>query len=93
MQVIEAQAPVQIKGTVNGTPFYFRARWDTWEFGAGDDPVEIVLDEGTRGGFYRTGAHDPAQDGYGASYMSQSVAKQIIRRCADQLLSDLLTDG
>jgi hypothetical protein len=85
MKIVESQAPVQISGTVDGVPFYFRARWASWEFGAGSDPVEVVVDEGVHGGFYRTGSYDPAGDGFGASYMNLRVAKQIVRRCADEL--------
>jgi hypothetical protein len=43
------------------------------------------VDEGVHGGFYRTGSYDPAGDGFGASYMNLRVAKQIVRRCADEL--------
>ena len=84
MHVTGTEAPVQIKGTIDGVPFYFRARWDTWEFGVGDDPVDIVCDEGSGGGFYRAGAYDPAREGFGASYMDIRVAEEIILRCAQE---------
>ena len=84
MEVIGTEGPVQFEGTIDGVPFYFRARYDTWEFGAGDDPVDVMIDEGTRGGFYRSGSYDPEGDGFGASYMPIEVAKQIILECADE---------
>lgn len=31
--------PVQGEGTVNGKPFYFRARGEHWTMGIGGDPV------------------------------------------------------
>ena len=31
--------PVQGEGTINGKPFYFRARGDSWSLGIGGDPV------------------------------------------------------
>lgn len=31
--------PVQAEGTVDGRPFYFRARGAHWSFGVGDDPI------------------------------------------------------
>lgn len=84
MRVSDTEAPVQIEGTVDGVPFYFRARWDIWEFGAGEDPVDVVVDQGTSGGFYRSGKYDPVADGFGASYMDTCIAEQIVVQCADQ---------
>ena len=31
--------PVQAEGTIDGKPFYFRARGDNWSLGIGGDPV------------------------------------------------------
>lgn len=31
--------PLQIEGTINGVPFYFRSRWDRWRIGIGGEPV------------------------------------------------------
>jgi hypothetical protein len=31
--------PVQIDGTVDGTPFYFRARGEFWTLGIGQEPI------------------------------------------------------
>jgi hypothetical protein len=39
--------PVEYEGTVDGVPFYFRARGQRWQFGAGgrsvDDAVEVSM--------------------------------------------------
>ena len=34
---IERPCPVQCAGTVNGQPFYFRARGERWTLGVGGD--------------------------------------------------------
>ncbi len=36
---IGGNCPVQAEGTVNGRPFYFRARGDSWSLSIGGDPV------------------------------------------------------
>ena len=84
MHVTGTEAPVQIKGTIDGVPFYFRARWDAGEFGAGDDPIDVIIDGGTRGDFYRSGSYDPRGDGFGASYMPLDLAEQLVLLCADE---------
>lgn len=39
ISLIGGNCPVQAEGTINGEPFYFRARWDHWSLGVGGDPV------------------------------------------------------
>lgn len=36
---IYGNCPVQAEGTINGKPFYFRARGDHWSLGIGSEPV------------------------------------------------------
>lgn len=33
------QSPVQAHGTINGVPFYFRARYEHWSLGVGGEPI------------------------------------------------------
>lgn len=79
-------APVQYEGTVDGTPFYFRARHEHWSFSAGVDPVKISL--GWAEGFNReeewgeTGHHD-------ASYMPYEEAEKIIKRCCEEFVNEV----
>lgn len=39
IDMIGGNCPVQAEGTVNGQPFYFRARGEHWSMGIGGDPV------------------------------------------------------
>jgi hypothetical protein len=81
---IGGQAPVQAEGMINGHFFYFYARWDGWSFAIALDPdVDVHGMSSPQGGFYREDSYgDPG--GYDASYMSESVAEEIIRDCAQQ---------
>lgn len=36
---IGGNCPVQAEGTINGEPFYFRARGRHWSFSVGQDPI------------------------------------------------------
>ncbi|XAI96366.1 hypothetical protein [Microcystis phage Mae-JY30] len=36
---IDGLCPVQAEGTIDGKPFYFRARGQHWHIGIGDDPM------------------------------------------------------
>lgn len=57
--------PVQAEGTVDGKPFYFRARRDFWEIEVGpEDAVERRVE----------------RDYANAGWMSQDEARQIIER-------------
>jgi hypothetical protein len=88
MRVTTRAIPVQIEGTIDGVPFYFYAKYDEWHFGAGRDPVQVTIDEGRDGGFYRSGQFDPDGDGHGASYMALVHAKAIVRECAASFLRE-----
>jgi len=65
--------PVQAEGTINGVPFYFRARGQMWSLGVGADPV---------------GSPDWESDAnwgdneYAAGWMTDEEAEAIIRRVA-----------
>jgi len=39
IEKIGGLCPVQAEGTIDGKPFYFRARHRQWSIGIGDDPV------------------------------------------------------
>lgn len=36
---VGGNCPLQAEGTINGLPFYYRARWDTWSIGIGGEPI------------------------------------------------------
>jgi hypothetical protein len=88
MRVVTHAIPVQIEGTIDGVPFYFHAKYDQWHFGAGQDPVQVTIDEGRHGGFYRSGRFDPDGDGHGAGFMALPLAESIVRDCADSFLRE-----
>lgn len=74
--------PVQAEGTINGMPFYFRARGNMWSFGAGDDPVGAAM--GLAVGWRATGEYG---ESYDASWMSEDDAMRIINRCATEYMT------
>jgi hypothetical protein len=66
--------PVQAEGTVDGKPFYFRARFRNWSMGIGG--YDAVLDPE----WYR---EDEWGDGeFDAGYMPESDARRLIETCA-----------
>lgn len=74
--------PVQYEGKLeDGKFFYFRARWDEWDFGVGDSRDEAVtqsmLIEPT--GFARTG--EVGDGDFSASWMGHAEAERIIHAC------------
>lgn len=99
MEVTGFEAPVQIRGAIDGIPFYFRARYNKWEFGAIEsdnlsiDPVDVLLDEGETGGFYRTGDYDPDRNGYSADYMPVYIATALIEICSIDLSTFIMSKG
>jgi hypothetical protein len=67
--------PVQVEGTIDEVPFYFRSRWGHWRIGIGGDVVGDP--DWTRQSDYGDGAYD-------ASWMPEEEALEIIERCANE---------
>ena len=67
--------PVQAEGTVDGVPFYFRARWDRWRMTIGDDCCSITP---------LPGQWRCEGDRCAAGFMSLDAARLIIEQCAEQ---------
>lgn len=77
--------PVQGDGTVDGVPFYFRARGEHWSMSIGPDPVSICC--GMIDGWHR---EQPWGDGpFAAGWMERDVAREIITRCAMEYSSEV----
>ena len=72
---IYGHCPVQGEGTINGMPFYFRARHDAWSMTVEDDPVTASI---FGKGWQRTGQHE------NASWMNHDEARAIIEKCAKE---------
>ncbi len=94
---ISGMCPVQADGHVRhipgGTPypFYFRARYQRWQFVVSDDPagepVDVLLGKAT--GFER---EEPwGDEPYSAGYMPHEEAKVIIMRCVVEYLAQYQT--
>jgi hypothetical protein len=69
---IGGYCPAQAEGTVNGIPFYFRARGGTWTLSIGEDPVDICC--GDKDGYHAWGN----DDSYG--WMDVDNVKAILNR-------------
>lgn len=65
--------PVQADGTIDGVPFYFRARGSHWSMGIGPQPIDAPE------WYHRELWCD---DPYGAGWMSEEEAERMIRICA-----------
>ena len=75
--------PVQIEGTVNGLPFYFRARHDHWRMTIAEgDAVEASL--GWQPALYEREEPYGTPNGYDAGYMELSEAEQFVRACLSE---------
>lgn len=66
--------PVQAEGTINGAPFYFRARGQRWTIGIGGDPVmkpDWFMEEAW------------GEQKYDAGYMPEATAIDMIGKAAE----------
>jgi len=74
IETIGGNCPVQAEGTVNGTPFYFRARGNSWSFSVGEDPFGAPdWDRAEKWG----------DEPFAAGWMELSEARRIISECAE----------
>ena len=84
-------APVQAEGTLDGHPFYFRARGDQWAFSLAEepglDPIYIESAEGAAGRGYFLAKEYGAPGSFAASYMPLAKARDVIAACARRVAS------
>jgi hypothetical protein len=81
--------PVQANGTVNGLPFYFHARFDTWTFAIAStpdiDPIQVAIQNAP--GFRMQRKYRKRTRGKcDASFMSHAQAKVLIETTANYYL-------
>lgn len=89
IDTLGGMCPVQAEGTIDGVPFYFRARGEHWKFSAGIDPVKISL--GWAEGFFR---EEEWGDGpFSAGYMPLDEAQKIIEKCAAEFQQERKQHG
>ena len=85
-------APVQAEGTLDGHPFYFRARGDQWTFSLAEepdlDPVYIDSTESAVGRGYFLTAQYGAPRSFAASYMTLAEARDLIGECVRRYRTD-----
>lgn len=74
--------PVQAVDSVQGTEFYFRAKYDAWEFETNDETGGLFSSDDPRA-FQRSGASQ------GASQMSFPTAAKIIAHCVSELINQM----
>lgn len=77
--------PVQIEGTIDGVPFYFRARGQYWAMGVGGEkPVRVAM--GWEEGWSRS---EPWGDGpFAAGWMPHETAFEIVHQVAAEFRSE-----
>ena len=79
-------APLQVEGTIQGTPFYFRARGDRYRFAVSEDEnISPVAMKAGDPGFY-TSVDLPDAD-----CLSFDEAEDVIERLTDQYLRERKT--
>ena len=83
IEAIGGWCPVQAEGTVNGIPFYFRARGARWKMCIGTEPIDISL--GWAKGWCKS--EEFGEGPYDAGYMALDIAEGIIVKCADEFMA------
>ena len=87
---IEGFCPVQASGTIDGHPFYFRARGETWSFRLARDPNGDPHDvEDASRGFFREEPWGAEENE--AGWMPLDEAERWIERCALDFLRERRT--
>ena len=75
IDTIGGNCPVQAEGTIDGKPFYFRARWSYWSIGIGG--VDPCIDpEWEHGEKY-------SDELYAAGWMTEEEARTFIDKAAN----------
>lgn len=101
---IYGQHPVQAEGFVAGHPFYFRAKWDFWDFtvctshdfpdaGSSLDPPDDCqgfFQDGEYLGYHLSQRHGQGTD---ASYLTVDEARAILEPCLRRFLRGCCADG
>jgi hypothetical protein len=80
------ESPVQGDGEVDGRPFYFRARWNSWELDIaepGGEPLSVTEESMARGVGWRHEENFGDLDLWQASYMEMKD----VQRCMDKAVA------
>ena len=76
---LDGTCPVQADGLILGTPFYFRARGESWRFSVGNDPVGVSV--GATEGWSYTEQYGDGEP-FTAGWMTNSEALGFIHKAA-----------
>jgi len=79
IDMLGGNCPVQGEGSVDGQPFYFRARGNRWTFSVGPNPVAVLC--GDAKGFHYEEAYKPDEE-YAAGWMDEDEARRFIEQAA-----------
>ena len=93
ISMIGGHCPMQAEGTIDGVPFYFRARGRDWSMGIGQDPVGIphpseirteppYIVDADEWYCLCTWGTEP----FAAGWMEESEARRLISWCAEEYL-------
>ena len=85
IDTLGGNCPVQAEGTIDGIPFYFRARGDSWRMNIGGADI-VGEPEWSYEEDYGTSPFD-------AGWMSQEEARAFIQRAAERFSSGIPGDG
>jgi hypothetical protein len=95
VDLIGGNCPLQAEGTINGVPFYFRARGGSWSMGIGQDPVGIPH----RPLFFEGDSRPTIPDEWfcectwgkwpDAGWMPEPEARRLVEWCAEEYVAGL----
>lgn len=89
MESIYGNCPVQANGTIDGMPFYFRARGEAWSFSVADTPDGDAVDGK---GFYYEEDYMVGET-FSAGWMEESEALVFIEKAAKMYEARARPDG
>ena len=87
ISMIGGNCPVQAEGTIDGKPFYFRARGMRWTMGVGGDPLGHPTDPSMeRPDWYAECTWGDVP--FAAGWMSEAEARRLIEWCASEYVAN-----
>jgi hypothetical protein len=92
IETIGGNCPVQAEGTIDGKPFYFRARGRGWSIGIGGNPIGHPRDmrEADRPDWYVECFYTSWPN---AGWMTEDEARRLIEWCAGEYARNVVSGG
>lgn len=83
IEMIAGYCPVQAEGTIDGVPFYFRARGRRWSMSIGKNPVSILTTiEANTDEWYAESTW--GLERFAAGWMPEAEARRLVEWCASE---------